>query len=78
MNRANTSENFGAEFHAKSVIEDHVHLYLRQSHRLRMSLKEHFIKYKKPLVITVSITILQLVFGFDPKFTIINIIWLLV
>lgn len=36
------------------------------------------IKYKKPIIITVSITVLQLVFGFDPKFCIINIIWLFV
>jgi hypothetical protein len=36
------------------------------------------IKYKKPLIITVSIVVLQLLFGFDPKFTLINLIWLLV
>lgn len=35
-------------------------------------------KYKKPIIITLSVTILQLIFGFDPKFCIINLIWLLV
>jgi len=35
-------------------------------------------KYKKPIVITISIIVLQIVFGFDPKFTFINLIWLLV
>lgn len=43
-----------------------------------VDMKEFFVKYKKPIVITVSITVLQIVFGFDPKFCIINIIWLLV
>ncbi|KAA0130354.1 hypothetical protein FY557_01085 [Chryseobacterium sp. SN22] len=36
------------------------------------------IKYRKPLMITASVILLQLIFGFDPKFCIINIIWLLV
>jgi hypothetical protein len=35
------------------------------------------IKYKKPIVITLSLVLLQWVFGFDPKFTLINLIWLL-
>jgi hypothetical protein len=35
-------------------------------------------KYKKPIIIITSITLLQLIFGFDPKFCIINIIWLFV
>ena len=39
-------------------------------------MKNLFVKYKKPIVVTLSITILQLLFGFDPKFTLINIIWL--
>lgn len=37
-----------------------------------------FLKYKKPIIITASITVLQLIFGWDPKFCIINLIWLLV
>lgn len=37
-----------------------------------------FIKYKKPVVITASVVVLQLIFGWDPKFCIINLIWLLV
>lgn len=35
-------------------------------------------KYKKPLIITLSIGVLNLVFGFDARFTIINLIWLIV
>lgn len=41
-------------------------------------LKETFIKYKKPVIITASVIVLQCIFGFDAKFCIINIIWLLV
>jgi len=39
---------------------------------------EYLIKYKKPIVITTALIILQLFYGFDPKFTIINLIWLMV
>lgn len=40
---------------------------------------KHFLfKYKKPVIITASVLLLQMIFGFDPKFFIINIIWLLV
>lgn len=35
-------------------------------------------KYRKPIIITTSVVVLQLIFGFDPKFCIINIIWLFV
>ena len=35
-------------------------------------------KYKKPVIITLSVIMLQLIFGFDSKFCIMNIIWLLV
>lgn len=45
---------------------------------LQLSMKTFLTKYKKPVVITASILLLQLLFGFDPKFTIINIIWLFV
>jgi hypothetical protein len=41
-------------------------------------MKAFLIQYKKPLVITSSVAILQLIFGFDAKFCIINIIWLFV
>ena len=41
-------------------------------------MKKFILKYKKPIIITISITLLQLLYGFDPKFTIINIIWLFV
>lgn len=41
--------------------------------------KKGFIKrIKKPLVIIAGITILNLIFGFDWRFTIINLLWLLV
>lgn len=33
-------------------------------------------RYRKPVIITTSVIVLQLIFGFDPKFCIINIIWL--
>ena len=36
------------------------------------------IKYKKKIVITLSVIALDAAFGFDPKFTIINMVWLLV
>lgn len=35
-------------------------------------------KHRKPLVITASVVVLQVLFGFDPKFCAINLIWLLV
>jgi len=37
-----------------------------------------FYRYRKPAIITVSVITLQLAFGFDPKFCVINIIWLFV
>lgn len=43
-----------------------------------MHMRQKIIKYKKPIIITTSLVALQLAFGFDPKFTIINIIWLFV
>jgi hypothetical protein len=41
-------------------------------------IKNFLIKYKKPLIITIGITLLNLYFGFDARFTIINLLWLLV
>jgi hypothetical protein len=41
-------------------------------------MKNFMIKYKKPLIITVGITVLNLMYGFDARFTIINLLWLLV
>ncbi len=41
-------------------------------------MKEYILKHKKPIIITLSLTILNLYFGFDARFTIINLIWLLV
>jgi hypothetical protein len=38
----------------------------------------YWYRYRKPIVITTSVLVLQLLFGFDPKFCIINLIWLLV
>jgi hypothetical protein len=40
-------------------------------------MKENAMKYKKQIIITVSVITLNLLFGFDPKFTIINFIWIL-
>lgn len=40
--------------------------------------KSFWARYKKPIVITSSVIVLQLLFGWDPKFFIINIIWLFV
>jgi len=34
-------------------------------------------KYKKPIIVMISVIVLQILFGWDPKFTLINIIWLL-
>ena len=34
-------------------------------------------KYYKSIVITLSVVALNLIFGFDQKFTIINVIWLI-
>ena len=42
------------------------------------AIKQAWRKYRKPIVITSSVIVLQLIFGFDPKFCIINIIWLFV
>jgi hypothetical protein len=42
------------------------------------AIKPWFSKYRKPIIIITSITVLQLLFGFDAKFSIINIIWLFV
>ncbi len=41
-----------------------------------MRLQQFFLKYKKQIVITIAIVLLQLIWGFDPKFSIINIVWL--
>ncbi len=41
-------------------------------------MKDFLIKYKKPIIITIAITVLQAIWGFDPKFCIINIVWLFV
>ena len=43
-----------------------------------LEMRQQIIKYKKPIIITTSLVALQLLFGFDPKFTIINIVWLFV
>jgi len=46
--------------------------------RAAANMKDFIIKFKKPLIITISVLALQLIFGFDPKFSVINIIWLFV
>jgi len=39
---------------------------------------EMLLKYKKPIVISLGIVVLNIIFGFDARFTIINVLWLLV
>jgi hypothetical protein len=46
--------------------------------QLLLNMKSILIRYKKPIVITAGITILNILYGFDPRFTIINLLWLLV
>ncbi len=41
-------------------------------------MKTNLLKYKKSIIITIAITVLQIIWGFDPKFCIINIVWLFV
>lgn len=41
-------------------------------------MKTFVIKNMKPLLIMSSVVLLQVFFGFDPKFSIINLLWLLV
>jgi cell division protein FtsB len=43
-----------------------------------VTMKKNFKKYKKQIVITVALVVLNIVFGFDARFTIINLIWLFV
>ena len=43
-----------------------------------LTIKAFVIKYRKPLVITSGIIVLNIVFGLDLRFTIINLLWLLV
>jgi hypothetical protein len=42
------------------------------------NMKITIVRYKKPVIITSAVILLQLFFGFDPKFCIINLIWLFV
>ena len=41
-------------------------------------MKKIWVRFKKPIIITLSIVLLQFFFGWDVKFTLINVIWLLV
>ena len=41
-----------------------------------VKMKKFVITHKKKIIITASVIILNLVFGFDAKFTIINFIWI--
>ena len=41
-------------------------------------MRAFFLEHRRPIVITTSVIVLQLLFGFDPKFCAINLIWLLV
>jgi len=39
---------------------------------------EKLLKYKKPILIVSGIVALNLIYGFDARFTLINLLWLLV
>lgn len=39
-------------------------------------LKDLFTKYRKPILIISGIIILNLIFGFDARFTLMNLLWL--
>jgi len=41
-------------------------------------MKAYVLKYKKQLIITLAILLLNIIYGFDARFTLINLIWLLV
>lgn len=41
-------------------------------------MEKKWTKYKKPLIISASVISLQILFGWDIKFSVINLIWLLV
>ena len=41
-------------------------------------MKQKIIQYKKPIIISATVLVLQLIYGFDAKFSIINLIWLIV
>lgn len=47
--------------------------YVVKQHVVNMFVTKH----RKPIVIITSVLLLQILFGFDAKFTIINLIWLL-
>jgi len=40
-------------------------------------MKKFVVKYRKPFIITLGIMVLNFTLGFDIRFTIINILWLL-
>jgi len=40
--------------------------------------KSFLLRYKKPIIITISVIVLQICFGFDIKFCLMNLIWLMV
>jgi hypothetical protein len=52
-------------------------LDMKQETLEELIMKKLFIKYKKPIVIIIGIITLNLYFGFDARFTIINLLWLL-
>ncbi len=45
---------------------------------MKEQIKTFVIRYKKQIIITTGIIILNLIFGFDARFTLINLLWLLV
>jgi hypothetical protein len=41
-----------------------------------MTMKNKIIHYKKQIIIIIGIVVLNLIYGFDARFTIINLLWL--
>ncbi len=39
-------------------------------------MRKNVIKFKKQIIIIIGIVILNLIYGFDARFTIINLLWL--
>ena len=52
--------------------------YAIRGYLTTVNMQTFFLKYKKQIIITAGITILNFMFGFDARFTIINLLWLIV
>ncbi len=52
--------------------------YKNLKFRNTMKFRDFFLKKKKPIIIIAGIILLNIIFGFDARFTIINLLWLLI